>query len=104
MEGIIKVAPQRLEAAATEFSGTASTVSTLTNEMTDIVNSLASVWTGEASAAYKAKFNGLNDDIQRMIAMVNEHSSDLIEMANTYKTAEEANASLANSLTDAVID
>lgn len=104
MEGIIKVSPERLEAAATEISGTASTVSTLTNEMTNIVNGLASVWTGEASAAYKAKFNGLNDDIQRMIAMVNEHSSDLIEMAGTYKSAEQANASLANSLTDNVID
>lgn len=104
MEGIIKVSPERLEAAATEFSGTASTVSTLTNEMTNIVNGLSSAWTGEASTAYKTKFNGLNDDIQRMIAMINEHSSDLIEMAGTYKTTEQANESLANSLTDNVID
>lgn len=104
MEGILKVTPERLESAATEFSSTASTVSTLTNEMTNIVNGLSSAWTGEAANAYKAKFNGLNDDIQRMIAMINEHSADLVEMAATYKAAETANASLASSLLDNVID
>ena len=51
MDGIIKVSPEKLEAAATEFSGTASTVSALTNEMTDMVNSLSGAWTGEAATA-----------------------------------------------------
>lgn len=104
MEGILKVTPERLESAANEFSSTASTVSTLTNEMTSLVNGLSSAWTGEAATTYNSKFNALNDDIQRMVAMINEHSADLIEMANTYKTAEQANASLANSLLENVID
>lgn len=104
MDGIIKVSPEKLEAAATEFSSTASTVSALTNEMTDMVNGLSGAWTGEAATAYTTKFNGLNDDIQRMIAMINEHSADLIEMAGTYRSTEQANESLANSLTDNVID
>lgn len=104
MEGILKVTPERLEAAANEFSSTANTVSSLTSEMTSLVNGLSSIWTGEAASTYNTKFNALNDDIQRMIAMINEHSSDLIEMANTYKTAEQANETLANSLLENVID
>lgn len=104
MEGILKVKPEQLEAAATEFSSTASSVGNLTNQMTSLVKDLASSWTGDASTTFAAKFNGLNDDIQRMIAMINEHSADLIDMANTYKAAEQANASLASSLLENVID
>lgn len=104
MEGILKVKPEQLEAAANEFSATAGTVGNITSQMTSLVKDLASTWTGDAATTYAAKFNALNDDIQRMIAMINEHSADLIEMASTYKSAEQANAALANSLLENVID
>lgn len=104
MEGILKVTPERLEAAATEFSATATSLGNVTNQMTSLANGLSSVWGGDAANTYRTKFTGLNDDIQTMISMINEHASDLIEMANTYKAAESANASLAGALLDNVID
>ncbi len=104
MQGILKVTPERLESAATEFSSTATSLGNVTNQMTSLAAGLSSVWTGTASDTYRTKFTELNDDIQRMIAMINEHSSDLIEMANVYKSAESANVTLAGTLLGNVIE
>lgn len=89
MIGILKVSPAQMISAAQNFSTQGNTVSNLTNQMTQLVQSLSSTWTGEASQAYLTKFNQLNDDIQRLIKMVNEHAADLQEMANVYINAEE---------------
>lgn len=89
MIGVLKVSPAQMISAAQNFSTQGNTVSNLTNQMTQLVQGLSSVWTGEASQAYMAKFNQLNDDIQRLIKMVNEHATDLQEMASVYTNAEE---------------
>ena len=69
----------------------------------NLITGLASVWEGEASTAYIAKFRGLEDDIQRMTRMIQEHSEDLQEMARIYSEADMANAEDANSLSADVI-
>ena len=88
MEGILKVAPSKLSAAAGEFSTTASEVSNLTSNMTQLATNLTSAWSGEASTAYTNKFRALDDSIQKMIRMIQEHSKDLEEMANNYSQAD----------------
>ena len=88
MEGILRVTPEDLDAAASEFSSKASAIGNLTNEMTNTVESLSSVWEGEASSSYVAKFRQLDDDIQKMIRMVQEHSNDLQAMAKAYRDTE----------------
>ena len=103
MEGIIKVSPQLLSSTASEFSTQGSTISNLTEEMMNLITGMSSTWEGEAATAYITKFRGLEDDIQKMTRMVQEHSQDLQEMAQIYADADMANAEEANSLSSDVI-
>ncbi|MCD8395944.1 MAG: WXG100 family type VII secretion target [Lachnospiraceae bacterium] len=88
MEGILKVTPAKLKSAAQEFSTCGQVVSGLTSQMTSLVDGLSSVWTGEAANAYRTKFHELDDDITRFNSMIQEHVTDLTEMASVYETAE----------------
>lgn len=103
MEGILRVTPQTLQNTAAEFSTTGGEIANLTQQMTDLVNSLASFWQGEASDAFKAKFAGLSDDIQKLINMVKEHATDLQEMAQVYIDADTTNEDLIANLSSDVI-
>lgn len=91
MEGTLRVTPEQLESAAGEFSTKGTTVSNLTSQMTQLVEGLASVWEGEAATAYTTKFRQLDEDIQKMVRMIQEHSNDLTEMARVYREAETVN-------------
>ena len=102
--GFIRVSPEKLQATASSFESTGTTVNNLTQQMTSIVTGLSGqVWSGEAATAYVNKFNGLQDDMNRIYKMIKEHSDDLIEMAQRYIEAESASADLANQLSDNVI-
>lgn len=103
MEGIIKVSPQLLTSTASEFSSQGSAVSSLTGEMMNLVTGMTSVWEGDAANAYITKFRALEDDIQKMIRMIQEHSTDLEEMARIYGDADTQNMEDANSLSADVI-
>ena len=103
MEGTLRVTPEQLESAASEFSSKATTVGNLTSEMTNLVVGLGSAWEGDAATAYITKFRQLDDDIQKMISMIQEHSNDLNEMARVYRDAETENAEEAEALAGDVI-
>ena len=98
MEGIIKVSPDVLNRTAGEFSTEGTQLNTLTTQMMDLVQSLSSSWQGEASNAYLTKFKGLENDMQKMFRMVQEHSKDLQEMAMAYADAERQNVDIATGL------
>lgn len=102
--GFLKVTPETLQTTATSFEGTGSTVSNLTQQMTAIATSLSGqVWSGEAATAYVNKFNGLQDDMDKLYKMIKEHSDDLNQFAQTFISAEKKNADIANSLSSDVI-
>lgn len=104
MEGTLRVTPQQLTATATEFKANGSEITQLTSNMTELVNGLSSFWNGEAAEAFKAKYRGLEDDIQKLIKMVDEHAQDLIDMAQKYTDAESTSQSdLINNLSSDVI-
>jgi len=103
MEGILKVTPEKLIQASEEFSSTGKTISSLTQEMTTIINGLKSIWQGDASTAYSNKFNGLQDDIEKINRMIQEHVTDLNEMAREYQTAEAVNMDESSKLLTEVI-
>lgn len=100
---IIKVSPEKLLSTASDFSSQGSTISSLTSQMLNIVSSLSSAWEGDAAAAYMNKFKSLESDIQVMNRMIQEHVSDLEQMANLYSTTEQSNADDAASLASGVI-
>lgn len=104
MAGILRVTPEKLQSTASSFESTGATIMNLTQQMTSIVTSLSGqVWSGEAATSYVNKFNGLQDDMERIHKMVQEHSKDLQEVAQQFITAENANKDLANSLSSDVI-
>lgn len=103
MEGIIKVTPEVLMSTAQEFEAEGTQIGGLTTQMMELVTGISGTWIGEASEAYMAKFSGLEDDIQRILNMVREHSEDLETMAQTYMTTESQAAEMAQSLASDVI-
>lgn len=103
MDGILRVTPEQLISTASEFSSQGSTIQNLTSEMVSMVGNLASAWEGEAATTYINKFNGLEDDISLMIRMVQEHATDLQEMAQTYQQAEAQNVEDFGTLSSDVI-
>lgn len=103
MEGIIKVSPQVLTNTASEFSSQGTAVGNLTSEMMNLITGMASTWEGDAATAYITKFKGLEDDVQKMIRMIQEHSNDLEEMARIYMDADRQNAEETNNLSADVI-
>ena len=103
MEGFLKVDPAKLISTAEEFNGTGGQLRSLTDEMITIVDSLNSVWEGEAATAYNQKFHQLDDDIERIHKMIQEHVKDLQEMAQEFIKANNANIDTANSLAGDII-
>lgn len=103
MDGILRVTPEKLTSTASEFQATGSKIQSLTGEMSSIVKGLSGVWEGEAATAFTNKFNELQDDMDRMYAMISEHVNDLNEMAQTYSQAENTNAQEGSALAGDVI-
>lgn len=103
MEGIIKVSTEQLRNTANDFSGLGQQVSSLTSEMVSLVTGLSSGYEGEAAQAYISKFRGLEDDIQKINRMIQEHVTDLNDMAQRYDQAEQSNVSDAGNLSADVI-
>ena len=103
MEGTLKVTPEQLVSTANEFSTCGTTVRNITASMTEIVNGLSAAWSGEDASAYVTKFKGLQDDIERIHTMIQEHVNDLNEMAKNYTNATSANISDIDALSSDVI-
>ncbi len=103
MTGTIKVSPEKLLSTAQEFSSQGSTISALTSQMLNLVTTLSSAWEGDAATAYITKLKSLESDIQVMNRMIQEHVSDLEQMANLYSTTEQSNTDDAASLASGII-
>ena len=104
MTGTIKVDTSKLISTASSFQNTGSQIRSLMNQMTSLVNGLTGeIWSGDAAKAYKSKFNGLQDDITRMLNMVNEHVTDLKAMAQEYSNADSQSVAATNDLSSDVI-
>ena len=98
MQGQLLVTPEEMRSTADNLEGVHGQITTLTQQMLDDARNLASVWEGDAATAYINKFNSLEDDMQKMRNMLNEHVNDLRERAGIYENAEKLNESEANSL------
>ena len=103
MEGILKVTPEKLIQASNEFSQTGKTISSLTSEMMSIVNGLKSIWQGEAANSYNSRFTSLQDDIDKINRIIQEHVNDLNEMAREYQNSENASLAAGSSLISDVV-
>lgn len=103
MEGTLRVTPEQLESTSSEFANKGTTMANLTAEMMQIIGGLGGIWEGEAALSYTGQFTKLENDIQRINKMVQEHAADLNEMARVYREAETANQEAAAGLPGDVI-
>lgn len=104
MTGTLNVEPSKLKETAGTFQATGNQIKNLTDQMMTTVKSLTGeVWSGEAASAYVNKFTQLEDDIRKMLSMINEHVTELQEMASGYESAESANMDIINNLEGDVI-
>lgn len=103
MEGILKVSPEKLISTASEFSNCGNAIKNITTEMTSTVNGLSAVFSGEDADAYKAKFNTLQGDIEKVYALVQKYSTNLTEMAQNYTGAVNKNTSKVGDLPSNVV-
>ena len=102
--GTLKVEPAKLKNAANQFNSTGNQIRSLTQSMTQTVQQMTGqVLSGDAARAYTTKFKGLQDDIQKMIKMVNEHVADLNQMAQILIDVENKNQQTANTLKNNII-
>lgn len=97
MQEILKTTPEQLKNKAAEFSTEGKSLKNLTNEMLSVVSGNGT-WQSTASQAYKKRFSKLQDDMNKMYRMIDEHSRDLTAIANQYSKTENENKQLANSL------
>lgn len=102
-EGYLKVTPEKLIEASNEFSTSGKAVASLTAEMMNIVNGLKSIWQGSAATEYAGKFNSLQDDIEKINRIIDEHVNDLNQMAIEYEKAEEMSVEESTKLLSEVV-
>lgn len=98
MTGNLRVTPEKLISASSQFQTSDTNVNNLTQNMLDIVSQLSSTWAGDAATGYYNKLKGLQQDMQKLHKMIQEHTTDLQDMARTYQTAEQANVQTASAL------
>ncbi len=102
MEGILRVSPETLKSTASEFNSTNAQIKTITEEMVTTITNLKNQWEGSASDAYIAKVTGLQSDMEKIYNLINEHATDLSEMAEEYIRAENENASISEGLSPSI--
>lgn len=104
MEGQLRVTPRELENTASDFSGRGKTVSSLTQEMLSLVAGLNGGWEGDAAGAYTKKFSELSGDITQINNKIQEHATDLQDMAKAYSSTEDSNTEAGNAMPSDLID
>lgn len=101
--GILKVTPEKLNQAATEFSNSGKNISAMTAEMINIVDNLKSIWQGNAATDYTGRFSGLRDDIEKINHIIEEHVNDLNQMAIEYQNAEDSSVEESTKLLSDIV-
>jgi len=104
MDITLNVEPDVLIAKAGELSTEKTAIAGLMDQAKTSITSLTGVWKGAASDEYQGRFRQIYDDIDNMLAIISEHSANLIEAANLYKRAEVAATNATSGLqTDGVL-
>lgn len=89
---------QDLRSEATNFQTHADELKLVTDHMLQLVESTRNVWRGEARERYYKQFEGLRDDMAQIYNMCEEYSTDLLDIAKNYESAETDNQGTAGAL------
>ncbi|MBE6574727.1 MAG: WXG100 family type VII secretion target [Ruminococcaceae bacterium] len=87
----IKINSTVMRDKASSFKTVANSIKTFTAEMTTEIESLKSVWEGEAGETTVNKFKGLADNFEEIYTTINSYANFLEEAAAAYDNVENAN-------------
>lgn len=100
----LRVTPSQLKKKGQEFQKDANNFKKIYDKMFELINEInGKVWSGDAATAYKNQFKELQDDANKLYKMAKEFGDDIVEVANEYKKAEDANIATAKTLAKDVI-
>ncbi len=100
----LKVTPQELQRTASSFSSRGNTIASTTESMMNLVKNLTAVWEGDASEAYIKTFSGLQNDMDQINKKIQEHASDLNEIAENYIRAEDKSTQAHSALPQSTLE
>lgn len=104
MANYLKVSTQELRTASGNFSSCGSEVRNLTSQMLSLISGISgTIWEGDAASTYRSKFAALDQDMQKINTMIQEHVDDLNTMATEFETAEQKAQEEASSLKSGII-
>jgi WXG100 family type VII secretion target len=89
MNAELKVDPQVVLSKSGDMKTIRSSLSNVMQSIEDKIHSLTNVWESDASTAYQSQFSKIHKDIEAMLKIVDEYTSDLDEIANNYIQTEQ---------------
>lgn len=102
MTGTLRVTPEKLITASTEFQEIENNIRSLSQQMIALCNSLSSCFEGEDATAYTTKFRNLEMDMNEMDARIKKDVVALQEMAKNFNAAITSNIAEAQGLKNTI--
>lgn len=93
----IKVNPADLQNAADVVVRKVTTLRQQFNNMLSKVESTANYWEGDASDTYRSEFKSEQPEFEEAFARMNEHATDLFNMAGVYTGVEKSISDMISS-------
>lgn len=91
MQGTLLVEPRQLRTTSASFANRGRTVISITSEMMAKVRGMRCAFEGDAGTGYINKFAALQEDMNQINRKIQEHVTDLNDMAVNYERAENKN-------------
>ena len=95
MANEIKLTPEQMRERARAFGNESQKMQTSINNMTKLINALSNEWKGEASTAYKKRYDELRPAFKNCKDLMDELSTNLKQSA---KILEETDRKIASQL------
>ncbi len=98
MADIIHVTPEELRSAVNKYNTSKTQLMLAYMTMSNAVRMVDTSWNGDASEAFKAKFDQLYSNLQQTEAKVQDAVDELTQTANLYEEIEQTNINSFNQL------
>jgi len=89
MQAALRVDPQIVIGKSSDMKNIRANLSNTMQQLESKISALTSTWEGEDSSAFQSQFGRFRPDIDEMLAIVDEYTKDLDEIAQTYLTTEQ---------------
>lgn len=103
ISGTIRVTTEELRSTGETIRSGTEAIGRELDEMQSIVQASGSYWEGEGGDICRSAFTDFQESIQEMISRLEEHVTDLYQMAGIYEDTEKQNQSAAEVLSGDVI-